>query len=43
MPKMMWFVFQIQKTCIQRPPKESDKSGILQQVVFNSLPHDPDF
>ena len=27
-------------TCIQRPPMGSNKSGLLQQVVFTSLPND---
>ena len=29
--------------CIQRPPKVSNKSGLLQQVVFNPLPNKPWF
>ena len=30
-------------TCIQRPPKGSSKSGLLQQVVFKCRFHQVDF
>ena len=41
----MWLIEKLLKykiTCIQRPPKGSNKSGLLQQVVFKCMFYEVD-